>query len=192
MLILILVTILIILIILIINTNTKPKRENEIFERIFYLWKNNIPFSGVELEYRIPFGIGIFEIFDMYHLSLKIVDKKTGKVRRIGSGSVGGLESEFVSHYYSENSIFYPVVASIPIECWTKYKRKMGHFPGELHPIDVDKLNQLTKTRGECENGESVYRTTFGSIITGIDGEKTVSTCISNVENVIFESEKEH
>ena len=159
----------------VITAIIKQKNEKEMSERLLYLRKNNIPLSGVELEYRSPNKNQILnKVFDIRHVSLKIVDKKTGKVRKVGLGYNGPfLKSEFTLHYYYDNSI--------PIECWVDYKKKIGHFPGELNPIDIDKLNQLTKTREECSHGESIYSTLFGFIITGIDGGKNhLNMCIKH------------
>jgi hypothetical protein len=161
-------------------------------ERFVFLLENDVKLSGVKLQQRPAFGIiGHLQWLIPYHQSLKIpISKDSKEFRHVGLGNINGFQSEFVSHKDREYYYLNFMEASIPIECWVDYYRKTGHYPGDLGPIDVDELNKITKTSGECNENEEVFRTTFGSIIIGIDGRKTISTCRSSVEYAIHEEEK--
>lgn len=168
--------------------------EKEMLERFVFLSENNVKLSGVKLQQRPAFGImGYFQWLIPYHQSLKIPTFEGSKeFRHVGLGNINGVQSEFVSHKDREYYYLNFMEVSIPIECWVDYYRKTGHYPGDLGSIDINELNNITRTSEECNEDENkeVFRTTFGSIIIGINGRKTISTCRSSVEYAIHEEEK--
>ena len=166
----------------------KHQYEKELYGRMVYLMENNVELSGVYLQQRQAFGmIGYFQWLIPYHQSLKIVDKETGQVRHVGLGGVGGLNSEFVLHDKEKYAYVNSCESSIPIECNVDYFRKTGHFPEN---VNANELNKITITSEENKENLPQYKTIFGSIINGIDGQKTVSTCNSAILWALSEEEK--
>lgn len=163
--------------------------NQDLYDRMLYLLEHKVELSGVYLQQRQSFGfIGYLQWLIPYHQSLKIIlpTPDGNKERHVGLGGVGGLTSEFVLHNKEKYEYFNKFETSLPIECCVEYYRKTGHFPENVNPVELNKITATT----EENTGNPVYNTTFGSIVTGIDGKKTISTCQSAVLWALDQEEK--
>jgi hypothetical protein len=168
----------------------KHTYEQELFNRYNGLLENKEPLSGVYLQQRQPFGFhSYFAWLLPYHQSLKIT-QRDGTVRHVGLGknrsSQFSMESEFVFHEGSKYDSLKQFEVSMPIECWVDFKRKFGHYPSN---IDIEILNEITKTRKEALEGEEIYHVVFGKITKDMSGEIVINSCRSAVMYAIKEEE---
>lgn len=148
---------------------------------------------GAYIASRPPFNPGnpLFVLFPE-HQSLVIITAD-GKRRQVGLGnSKKRFWSELVLHVGGRYEELNEQDILTPIELWEEYRRKYGHFPDN---VDLDKLNELTMTRGEAEQIPEFDMDTLLTVLYGmpkidIDGTALSCTCRSTIRDLILQEQQ--
>ena len=177
----------------------KHMDQKEFIERLTYLSEANSKLSGVKIRQRAPFGFFWYVQWLLpYHQSLEI-PQTDGSVKHVGLGKTGKrfysmCESGFVNHALAKYDLLNGLDMCFPIEAWTTYKKKYGHYPTN---VDVNKLNAFTITEEDYNNltpdeakDHPLYKVQCGSFYWDpLDGTPRFASCRSAVMDAIEASE---
>ena len=98
-------------------------------------------------------------------------------------------KSEIVKHEGGIYPSMNPYDVFIPVEAWTGFYKRYGHWPGDKGPIDIDILDELTRTRDETDNIDEVHNVRFFGLKWDEHGEPYFETCRTVVMEIIHTAE---